>query len=740
MSTRHTPTAALTRRRFVGVAAALAAAPLTGGTLPADAVEDLPRNLGWEPVDFGSSYDARPPDPGAVLLGSPGFEVYGDGIGDDTAAVRAAVDEASRRGIANKLGDILGGVRGFPLGDGGGVVLVPPGTYRLTGPIDIHDSVRIIGFGRQRPRFLLGENSPGYAGTTPKDVFAFRRRPVGGAVTYANNDTFGSGLINLDIVIGPGNPGAIAVRFGGAQLCILQDLDIEVGDGWAGIDHNANLIQRVRVRGGTVGLNAYAASAGWQTTVIDCRFTGQRETAIRTNNDAKLVLVRTVLADAPHGVECVTGWFLHLYLQNCLLDNLGDTALLLNDSELLPGAANPLIRNSNQLNLVDSVVRRTGVLLTLAQSGRRTSVPGGGAAVRELTYGLRVERALTATEIRSDGVTCKLGGSWTDGAIREMLRSDVPDLPPVSTWVSIRDVAARMGRSVGSGTADDLVVFQAAVDHHEAVFVPIGEYLLRGTLRLGQRSNLIGLHPRQTWLRAPDGEEHFSDPDAPKALIKTPLGGRNIVHGLGLDTARDTPGSVNVSWRSGPGSYLADITTQFVKWHPEDVAGGGPGYTYRGKHKYGVWVRGGGGVLSNIWSANGWADNGLLVESSDFPSSAYELSIEHHERREVVLRQVANWQFFGLQTEDHIYGWRSQAVELEDCHDLLFANSVFFRVATVLGPSPYGVGLHRSHRIIFRGNRGYRDKTPEYTQWGVAMADVRTGRAVPEVEFTVVEV
>jgi hypothetical protein len=709
----------LSRRHFTGLAAAAVAVPFVKvGIQPAAA---HPEALG-----FGSAYDACPPDPTGVVLGSPGFEVGADA----TEALQAAVDEASRRGIANKLGDILGGARDFPLGDGGGVVFVPPGTYNLSAPIDVHDSVRIIGFGRRRPRFVLAPNSPGYAGSVPRDVFSFRRRPVGGPVSYANNDTFGSGLINVDIAIGPGNPQAIAVRFGGAQLCLLQDLDLDVGDGWAGIDHNANLIQRVRVRGGAVGLNAYAASAGWPTTVLDCRFTGQRETAVRANNDAKLVLVRTVLAGTPRGVECVPAQFLHLYLHGCVLEDVAE-GIVMNDSDQLPGATDPRIRNSNQLNLVDSVVRRTPTVLTLAQSGRRTSARDGGI---DLSYGLRITDGLSAREVRADGVVMVQGAPD-----RDVLTTDVPELPSVSTWVSVADVAVRMGRTIGTG-GDDLPVFQAAVDRHENVFVPIGEYVLAGTLRLRQNTNLIGLHPRQTWLRTPDGTPYFGDPDRPRALVETPFGGRNIVHGLGLDTARNTPGAVNISWRSGRGSYLADLATQFVKWHPDDVPGGDPGYTYKGKHKYGIWVRGGGGVLSNIWSSNGWADNGLLVEHSSVPTSAYELSIEHHQHREVVLRQVSGWQFFGLQTEDHIYGWQSQAVELDRCHHLLFGNSVLFRVATVLGPYPYGVGLRDCHDIVFRGTRGYRDKTPEFTQWGAAVADVRTGRTVPDPEFAVLEI
>jgi len=92
-----------------------------------------------------------------------------------------------------------------------------------------------------------------------------------------------------------------------------------------------------------------------------------------------------------------------------------------------------------------------------------------------------------------------------------------------------------------------------------------------------------------------DADPAFADPDRPKAMIQTPPGGVNYVVGLGLDSARQTPGSVHVHWRSGAHSHLADIATQFVKWHPEqtepgDPGPGDPGYAYRGQHKYSFWV------------------------------------------------------------------------------------------------------------------------------------------------------
>ncbi|WP_239930428.1 glycosyl hydrolase family 28-related protein [Streptomyces sp. COG20] len=458
----------LSRRGFVALGAAAAATPM----LPAPVATAAPAT-GWDPTRYGSVYTSRPTDPTAVLLGSQSFQAHADGTGDDTAVLQAAVDEASRRGIANKLGDILGGARGFPHGDGGGIVLVPSGTYRLSAPIQVHDSVRIIGYGPSRPVFVLGPSTPGYSSGTPRELFGFLRRPLGGPVSYANNDTFGTALINLDIRIGPGNPDAMGVRFGGAQLCLLQDLDIEVGDGLCGIDHNANLIHRVRVTGGQVGLRAWAASAGWQTTLLDCRFTGQSHAAVTMGNDAKLVVVRAVIAKTPRAFEAAPGQTQHLYIQDTHLDHVSDVAVTLNDSTSLPGSENDLVRLSNQLTLLNCTTASTPDLLLLTPSGARTTAPEPAAHIRELTHGLRVEEALAADESRREGIYLAATAGAGTSRIRSALRSDTPAPPPVKKWVSVTDVARRLGRTVGRGQ-DDLAVFQAAVDQHDVVFVPIG--------------------------------------------------------------------------------------------------------------------------------------------------------------------------------------------------------------------------------------------------------------------------
>jgi hypothetical protein len=131
-------------------------------------------------------------------------------------------------------------------------------------------------------------------------VFAATRRPYvpDAPVTFGNNDTFGTRLVNVNVVVAEHNPGAVGVRFGGAQMFLLQDVGISLADGHAGIDHNANLLQRVTVRGGQFGMLAFAATPVWQTTVLDSSFPGQQVAAIRLHTDAKLSIVRTRFADA----------------------------------------------------------------------------------------------------------------------------------------------------------------------------------------------------------------------------------------------------------------------------------------------------------------------------------------------------------------------------------------------------------------------------------------------------------
>src|SRR5271156_5638603 len=93
---------------------------------------------------FGASiYPTRLDDPGAVYLTSQEFHVHGDGQQDDSEAVQAAIDK-----LQSSKGE--------------GIVFIPQGRYRISRTIYLWPGVRLIGYGLQRPVFVLGENTPGY--------------------------------------------------------------------------------------------------------------------------------------------------------------------------------------------------------------------------------------------------------------------------------------------------------------------------------------------------------------------------------------------------------------------------------------------------------------------------------------------------------------------------------------------------------------------------------------------------
>jgi len=90
-----------------------------------------------------SYYPLRLEDPKAVYLTKGQFNVKGDGSADDSAAIQAAIDK-----VEDEHGE--------------GIVFVPEGRYRITRTIYVWPGVRVIGYGTNRPVFVLTDNTSGY--------------------------------------------------------------------------------------------------------------------------------------------------------------------------------------------------------------------------------------------------------------------------------------------------------------------------------------------------------------------------------------------------------------------------------------------------------------------------------------------------------------------------------------------------------------------------------------------------
>src|ERR1700756_3683158 len=83
-----------------------------------------------------SFYPERLDDKAALYLDDAHFGAKGDGVADDTDALQKAIDA-----VADEHHE--------------GILFVPFGRYRITHTLFVWPSVRLIGFGAQRPAILL---------------------------------------------------------------------------------------------------------------------------------------------------------------------------------------------------------------------------------------------------------------------------------------------------------------------------------------------------------------------------------------------------------------------------------------------------------------------------------------------------------------------------------------------------------------------------------------------------------
>ncbi|HZA34666.1 MAG TPA: glycosyl hydrolase family 28-related protein, partial [Vicinamibacterales bacterium] len=260
---------------------------------------------GWA----ASVFTSRPDDPAAVYVDAPGAS-----DSDHSALLQAALDRAGTN-------------------PNGGIVFVPSGRYRITRTLIVWRAVRVVGYGDTRPVLVLPERTPGYQEGVGLMVLFTSTRPNGGDVTTrapfsppgivpradhipdANQGTFYSSMMNVDVEIGDGNPAAVAVRFHVAQHGVLSHMDFRTGSGLAAIMEVGNVGQNLRFFGGRYGILTTNTSPFWPYTLIDSLFDGQREAAIREHL-AGLTVIRTTFRNVPVGISIDRDYSDQLWLKD----------------------------------------------------------------------------------------------------------------------------------------------------------------------------------------------------------------------------------------------------------------------------------------------------------------------------------------------------------------------------------------------------------------------------------------
>jgi len=625
------------------------------------------------------------------------FGAAGDGITDDTAAVQRAINRVVEHTTR-------------------GVLFVPPGTYRLTKTIEIWPGIRVIGCGEPRPVFVLADDAPGYqagpaymihfAGNTPGhswgEGFIFQPGARRLAIDFnqpvhdANPGTFYSALSNVDIVIGRGNPGAVAVRATYAQHCFLAHIDFHIGSGLAGIHDGGNVGEDLHFHGGKYGIMTITPSPGWQFCLVDTTFEGQSVAAIQSRLSG-LTLIRPRFKNVPTAITMSPDRGEQLWIKDGRMEDIAGPALIVGNEQC----------SRNQINLANVVCRRAPVFAKFLESGKEIAAPGEIYRVEEFSHGLHVTGGGVAPEDFCTETHLNISG------LKELpppVPTDIAPLPPQSDWANVRALGVK-----GDGVADDTDALRRAIASHRTLYFPCGAYRISGTLKLRQDTILVGLHSGATRIFIDDNCPAFEGIGAPVPMIEVPSGGTNILTGLGIYTNAINPRAVAVKWMAGEHSLMNDV--RFLGGHGTAQLSGGREEIYNSNHsgdpnplrrwdsQYpSLWITdGGGGTFMDIWTPSTFAQSGMLISRTLTPGRIYAMSVEHHVRNEVRLEDVSNWEIYALQLEEERgESGFAQPLEIDRCQNVLFANFFCYRVISSYQPFPAAVKISNSTDIRFR--------------------------------------
>lgn len=445
--------------------------------------------------------------------------------------------------------------------------------------------------GFRRPRIVLSRKSAGFQDTDRPSyvvdfqIFSFN---VGGErqsmenkekgiarefkMNFAEtkyNSLFNHVFVHLDIEIEPGNPGAIGLRMNSAEGSGVQEVMVEVGDGFAGLEGgsgNGGSWNDIEVRGGRFGLDL--GYGGVPTPVVSAlKLSGQRECAIRARVRGSLVIAGMDLLFSGSGAA--------LDVPTAGEKKNLDGAVTIVDARVVfekPSLrfvqapdANLYLRNISFQNVPE---------IDQATPGN----PSGWVRLAEYARGLD----FTSGKESFGAAIFWNAGKTQNIRLREQKADQTPKDPllahalpvPFPNFESEGAADVRRYGAKGDSFTDDTDAIQKAIEENKIVFIPKGYFRISRSLRLKPDTQLVGASHVLSVLFARDPEPS----EKTWALVETADGreAKNILAFLGLQTPRELRKSAPstevpvyaLKWSSGPESVFRSLNT-----HPLRVYG-----------------------------------------------------------------------------------------------------------------------------------------------------------------------
>ncbi len=594
--------------------------------------------------------------------------------------------------------------------------------------------------GLRRPVILLAPRSPGFGDPSkPKYAIHFWSRAAANPSGSQPDINMNQMLVGIDVTIGEGNPGAIAINHDGAQGSGIQDSTIDATHGLCGIEGGAGSggsHAGVTVIGGRFGLDLRLTQNA--PTITGITLIGQTEAAILTDS------VQTLAAVGIKIVAKIPGPLIVASTPKSY-GHRGQVCLV--DSEIVfetPSAKNVAISSWRSLYLNNVFVKNASKLVANPDGSELAANPDGWMRVGEYAHGVRPPlhqgKYQFEAPVYIDGV--RSSKDWIEGLGKG--QSPPADLASRHLWGdnfpswqspgAVNVKAAPYGAK-GNGETDDTAILQRAIDENEIVFLPKGQYRVTRTIRLKPHTKLVGVaqHLSLFLVRGEIGD--FADPAHANPVIQTAddRDGTTVMSFCGVFTPKEVIGAYPLHWRTGRHSILRTVV--FMNWPLENQQ------TPERNSPFVIISGNGGGRWYNFYAEfpgkHGPGYRHLLVEGTSEPLHFYQCNPEHARgEANMEIRNSRHVSIYGIKGEgnypelwvrdsDHVrvfgYGGNAAAYEqtalfrVERTPNFLISNAVDQPRLPGKGSDDFfagrGVDPNQWYMIVDRPSPGKETKT-----------------------------
>lgn len=488
----------------------------------------------------------------------------------------------------------------------------------------------------KRPKIRLAPRSPGYDNPDrPKYVLHFWARGNGKESPQTEpqpNINMNQMLIGIDLEIGEGNPGAVAIKHQAAQGSSVQDCTIDARHGRTGLEGGAGSGGshfNVTVIGGRIGVDYRFTQPA--PTIVGFQLIDQTERAILSSSRQTLTVVGCRIVSKTSGPVIET---------RQSLPHQGQMSLVDCRIEFESPGENTAISAAAGITLHDVFLKNAR---TIVREGPGCPAAGADGWLHVRQYALGIRPPPTGKRSPMPGLQYEapiyIDGHRTEKPLAEVVGGAPPpnllekhlwtaDFPswqsPKAANVKHPPYAAR-----GDGQTDDHAALQKAIDENTVVFLPKGVYAISQPLRLRPNSTLLGVGRCYSWIVPRDGGA-FDNADHPQPLLQTAddADAKTKLAFFGLRITSDYPGAFCLDWRCGRQSIFRDVNIDLQPWgkrkKPQQPIFHHPLVLVRG-HGGGKWYN----FHQESWRWHGPNYRHLLIDGTEEPLHFYQCNPEH---------------------------------------------------------------------------------------------------------------